>query len=146
MRGTSRQPWAQDIRFRLRFERGVRQAFPEIKIQETGRTFKHEVIYRLTVPVPGYEPRQLTIRIQNAYRPWPRVYADGPTESPHRYSAHHLCMWHPKDPPDRVWLPEDGLLTLIRYAQEHLFREAWWRETGEWIGEQAPHETPKEDG
>jgi hypothetical protein len=22
---------------------------------------------------------------------------------------------------------------------EHLFKEAWWRERGEWIGEEYPH-------
>ena len=26
-------------------------------------------------------------------------------------------MRHPKDGPDRTWVPQDGLLTLIRYAQ-----------------------------
>ena len=36
----------------------------------------------------------------------------------------------------------DGLLTLVRYAQLHLFREAWWRETGEWVGEEAGHAPP----
>lgn len=143
MYGHSRQPWNHDIAFRMRFERGVRRTFPALQIEVTGRTFKHQLIYRLTVPVPGYEPRRLTIRVPNSYRPWPKVFADGSAESPHRYSDESLCMWHPKDPPDQTWQPEEGLLTLIRYAQEHLYREAYWRERGLWIGEQAPHETPK---
>jgi hypothetical protein len=55
-------------------------------------------------------------------------------------------MWHPKDPPEKQWQPEDGLLTLIRYIQLHLFREEWWRETGEWLGEEAEHGLgPKEN-
>jgi hypothetical protein len=29
---------------------------------------------------------------------------------------------------------EDGLLVLLGLIGLHLFREAWWRETGEWPG------------
>jgi hypothetical protein len=38
----------------------------------------------------------------------------------------------------------DGLLVLLNYIQAHLFREAWWREKGEWLGPEAPHSPPKE--
>ena len=38
----------------------------------------------------------------------------------------------------------DGLLVLLNYIQAHLFREAWWREKGEWLGPEAPHGPPKE--
>jgi hypothetical protein len=141
---SNRQPWLIDLKFRLRFERGLSRAFPELQIRETGRTLADEVIYSLTLPVTGYESRRLTIKIKNGYRPYPRVFADGPEDSPHRYSDGSLCMWHPKDLPEEKWLPAEGLLTLVRYAQLHLFREAWLRETGEWVGEEAGHGLPSD--
>lgn len=132
--------WSRDLRYRLRFERGLRVAFPNLEVEETGRTAKHEVIYRLTVSVEGYEPRRVTIRVKNAYRPFPRVFVDGPTASPHRYGDGSLCMWYSRDSPASIWLPAHGLLALVRVAQLHLLREAWWREKGEWLGAEAPHE------
>jgi len=33
----------------------------------------------------------------------------------------------------------DGLLCLLGMITAHLFREAWWRETGEWLGPTAAH-------
>ncbi len=135
----SRTHWSRDLRYRLRFERGVSAVFPSLKIEETGRTERHEVIYRLTVPIEGYEPRRLTVRVKNAYWPSPQVFADGPTTSPHRYRDESLCMWYWRDPPESKWLPTHGLLALVRVAQLHLLREAWWREKGEWLGPEAPH-------
>lgn len=139
MRRSEPQPWLNDIRFRLRFERGVRKSFSAIRINQTGHKLKDEVVYRLTVPVKGYEDRNVTVRIKNGYQPYPKAFVDGPEESPHRYADGSLCMWHPRDPADKTWIPADGLLTLIRFVQLHLFREAWWRETGEWVGEEADH-------
>jgi hypothetical protein len=69
----------------------------------------------------------------------PRVIADGPTDSPHRYGNMRLCMWHPGDPREQRWEFDDGLLALLGMTSAHLFREAWWRETGEWLGPEAPH-------
>lgn len=69
----------------------------------------------------------------------PRVTVDGPTDSPHRYGGEELCMWHPADPAEQRWVFGDGLLQLIGIVARHLFREAWWRETGEWPGPEAPH-------
>lgn len=135
----NRTHWSRDLRYRLRFERGVRAAFQNLSIDETGRSAKHEVIYRLTLPIEGYESRRVTIRVRNAYRPYPRVFADGPTASPHRYDDGSLCMWYWRDPPESTWLPAHGLLALVRLAQLHLFREAWWREKGQWLGPEAPH-------
>lgn len=66
------------------------------------------------------------------------MYADGPT-SPHRYKDGGLCIWHPSDAVEYRWVFEDGLLQLLGHIAAHLFREAWWRETGEWLGPEAPH-------
>ena len=50
-----------------------------------------------------------------------------------------MCIWHPKDPPTRRWVPDDGLLALFGMATEHLFKESWWREHHQWLGEEYPH-------
>lgn len=76
------------------------------------------------------------------------MYADGPTEWPHRYSPHHkdplqrpsLCIWYPDDPSEQRWVSSDGLLTLIEITRVHLFKEAWYRDTGEWLGEEVSHQ------
>jgi hypothetical protein len=34
----------------------------------------------------------------------------------------------------------DGLLTLIEMTRVHLFKEAWYRETGAWLGEEVSHQ------
>jgi hypothetical protein len=92
--------------------------------------------------VPHYEPRNVEIRFENWSRA-PKVFVDGSDDSPHRYSDGSLCMWHPSDPPEQRWVFSDGLLALLNHVQAHLFREAWWRETGEWLGPEAPHSPPK---
>jgi hypothetical protein len=79
-----------------------------------------------------------------------RVYADGPAESPHRYAPHpkdpqrrtSLCIRYPADPPELRWVPADGLLTLIELTRVHLFKEAYYRETGEWLGAEVSHGQP----
>lgn len=140
MRSARAQPWYTDINARRRFERGVRQAFPSIGVTSTGRGMKAKVRYTLTVDVPEYPPRRVTITLPNWSTPSvATVTADGPTESPHRYGQHELCIWHPNAPPDKRWLPEEGLLALIDYARVHLFKEAYWRGTGRWPGPEAPH-------
>jgi hypothetical protein len=90
--------------------------------------------------VPYYEARRVEIHFED-WSKVPRVFVDGPT-SPHRYKRdgeEWLCMWYPHDPVDEKWMFSDGLLALLNHIQAHLFREAWWRETGEWLGPEAPH-------
>jgi hypothetical protein len=102
------------------------------------------------VEVPFYgETRNVEILFENWSR-IPRISVDGPTDSPHRYSAHRLCIWYPDDPVEQKWVFEDSLLMLINHIQAHLFREAWWRQTGgydggEWLGPQVPHGPRKGD-
>ena len=52
-------------------------------------------------------------------------------------------MWLPSDPPERRWRRNDGRLRLIDTAVVHLFKELYWREHAEWLGEEAPHGIPK---
>jgi hypothetical protein len=130
----------------MRFERGVRLAYPALVTTATGRGMNATVIYRLTVEVPEYEPRRVVIGLANWTTPGvPVITVDGPCESPHRYGLNQLCIWHPADPPEQCWIAEDGLLALIDHARLHLFKEAYWRETGSWPGPQAPHGSTKDD-
>jgi 23S rRNA G2445 N2-methylase RlmL len=43
-------------------------------------------------------------------------------------------MWFPGDPLERRWRRRDGAAALTGHIAGHLIREAWWRQTGEWIG------------
>jgi hypothetical protein len=107
----------------------------------TGKGKTGAIVYTLTVTVPEFDDRRvIRITLANKRRPWLRLLtADGPTDSPHRYADGHLCMWYPKDPPEQVWEPDDGLLALVQCARVHLFREAYWRRYGTWPGPEAPH-------
>ena len=119
---------------RLNFERGGKGQFPNLK----GERVKGGYEYRGTLAVSDYEPRKVHIRFNGmANVPW--VFADGPRESPHRYPNDSLCMWYPDDRIEQRWVFEDGLLALMGLIMAHLFKEAWWRETGEWLGEEVQH-------
>jgi hypothetical protein len=68
------------------------------------------------------------------------VHVTGPSDSPHRYPSGALCMWFPADDASQRWTRHDGPVALVAHILAHLAREEWWRRTGEWIGEQAPHD------
>ena len=108
-------------------------------------------IYSVELDVPGYERRLVTVEFVGRYWWRPEVYADGPADydaSPHRFprrGRRQLCLWYSGDPRERRWEPEDGLLVLFGMVAEHLFKEAWWREHGEWLGEEYPHDDLKDE-
>ena len=93
----------------------------------------------MTVNVPCYEARCVEIIFRKDSPKIPRVRADGPVESKHRFPTGELCMWFSGDSAKNQWIFEDGLVTLIGHVAAHLFREAWWRETGEWLGLEVEH-------
>ena len=100
-------------------------------------------IWTASVLVDHDQWRAVTIEFDRRYPSQPNVYADGPTDSPHRYGDRGrtmLCLWLPTDDPERRWQVSDGLLALFGIAAHHLFKEAWWRETDEWLGAEAPHD------
>ncbi len=68
------------------------------------------------------------------------VHVTGPTDSKHRYADGSLCMWFPGDDAARRWTRRDGPVALVAHVIAHLAREEWWRRTGDWVGEEAPHE------
>jgi hypothetical protein len=133
--------WYDYFRYRLNFEGAARTAFPSMRVSRTGKGKTGSIVYTLHVPVPEFNERRLIrITLWNDRHPTVRsLTADGPTASPHRYSNGTLCMWYPKDDPELRWVSEDGLLRVIRCAQVHLFKEAFWRRYSEWPGPEAPH-------
>lgn len=93
-------------------------------------------VWRVPVTVPVYDERNI-LRIELDERRPVRVTAEG-WEGPmrHTFGANRLCMWYSKDPPNRHWNRSDGLLKLVDTAVAHLFKELYFRETGEWLGEE----------
>lgn len=122
---------------RLQFERGASAAYPSLRGSppHAGQPGVH---YTATIDVPFYEARRVEIFIPKPSLS-PRVRADGPESSPHRFSNGELCMWVPSDPAAHRWAYERGLLDLLDTIRAHLFREAWWREHDEWLGPELPH-------
>ena len=133
-----------------RMEAGLRTSYPEVSISSISRS-KNRLVYELDLEIETYETRRVRIVFKAEEPPsFVDVFADGPTELPHRYGKDKLCLWHPKDPPELRWLPEDRLVGLIEIARRHLFREAWWRQAGghegdEWLGPEIHPEEQKED-
>lgn len=126
----------------------AREAFPDLSHRRIQRPDGPWHAFRALLDVPYYEPRRVTIEFAESYPGWPRVTADGPAgpaASPHRFEGERLCIWGPDDDDDRVWRPADGLLALLGSVQMHLFKEAYWRETGEWVGDEAPHGPVSDD-
>ena len=140
-------PWYSNYRELIMFEREAENEFPSLRCENkrSGHHVWRE--YTLTVEVPEYESRKVVIKMKPGHGSAPKVTADGPENSPHRYYEDdgELCMWYPWDPRECRWLFSDGLLHLLVLIQAHLFREAWWRETGgkergEWLGPEVKHE------
>lgn len=135
-------PWWGCFRDRICFERGVRAEHANLEGGLVrGKKERHGYRYALDVLVPRYETEISVEIIFRTTSPLiPRIFVDGPEESPHRYPDGRLCIWYADDPDrERVWVFDDGLLELIDLIRAHLFKEAWWRQYGEWLGPQVLH-------
>jgi hypothetical protein len=93
-----------------------------------------------TVTPKGVPTRSVTVQFLPHSPIVPRVYVDGPSDSPHRYDDGTLCMWHPKDAPPMRWTPEAGPADLVIRIAVHLIKEEWFRRCGEWVGEEVTHD------
>lgn len=137
-------PWYSEFVEVLRFMGGAR-SLPGLKHKTSGRGLE----FRARLEVPHYEPRDLMIRFSPPpYTRYPVVTVDGPPESRHRNGNGSLCLWYLKDGDDQRWVFDDGLPHLLAIITLHLFKEAWWRETGgsyggEWLGAEVHVEAPK---
>jgi hypothetical protein len=133
-------PWYGIARERILFELGFRQRYPAATVLTTGRGVTAVRIYRLPLAVPRFEARLVEIQFPGSQlTPSPKVFADGPKASPHRFADDSLCMWFGEDPASQRWVPDDGLLRLTDHVRPHLIKEAVWRETGVWMGPEVGH-------
>lgn len=142
--------WLDNVVLRARLTQPARNAYADFAYRRQqaphgrGVTF----VFSATVPLEGFDDRHVTILFDQRYPSRPIVLADGPDDSPHRYAygtnRSRLCLWFPSDPIERRWTPDDGLLHLFAMATVHLMKEAWWRETKVWVGEEYPHAELKE--
>lgn len=139
-------PWYGEEKERVFFERDTVRYHPTLQRQYTRLDGKARgCLYCVDIDVPHYETRNVRIFFaERGTGDAPVILADGPTDSPHRFSdfdRRRLCVWHPEDPRESRWTRQDGLLHLLGLIKWHLFREGWWRDTGrgEWLGPEAPH-------
>lgn len=132
-------PWYGEDSPRLIFEREASRYFPGLSSVTITSDRNAGRKYRLTVNVPHYGARRVQILFRKDSAKLPRVTVDGPADSKHRFSSGDLCMWYYGDPAENQWSFEDGLVALLGYIVAHLFREAWYRETGEWLGPEVDH-------
>jgi hypothetical protein len=105
--------------------------------------FEQRYVWRARVRVPVYEVvHSLRIELEQFGQ---RVIVEDWSGAAlrHAYGHSSLCMWYPSDPPEKKWRRADGLLKLIDTAVQHLFKEYYFRETGEWLGEEIHAGVPK---
>ena len=140
MRPGSRSPgpWYGEFRNRIAFERDARREYATLRGSRGDRGVGG-FVYRLVVEVPTYEHRRLTIVFPRRSPRTPHVFVNGPKVARHRFDDGSLCMWYWRDPPGRKWVFRNGLLDLIDHAAIHLFREGWFVDTGEWLGDEIMH-------
>jgi len=136
--------WYSDKVVALAFERDAKKEYASLESKNRIVDKYRWREYTLTIDLREYEERKVKIRFNPVESISPRITVDGPKESPHRYKGGKLCIWYPKDPVERRWTFDDGLLELLVMIEAHLYREAWWRETGgytngEWLGSEVPH-------
>lgn len=136
-------PWYGEDFPRLIFEQEASRYFPNLSSVTVTSDHSAGRRYRLTVNVPHYDARRLQILFRKDSPEIPRVRVDGPGDSKHRFSSGNLCMWYHADPVENQWVFEDGLVALLGHIISHLFREAWYRETGEWPGPEVSHSVIK---
>lgn len=81
-------------------------------------------------------------------RPWRHIYPRAPLSAlpgqrvvrvPLAELVGGLCLWYPDDPPVLKWSWVKGLGDFVRILQRHLWFEEFWRRTGVWPVEDAPH-------
>jgi len=133
-------PWFVTFQAKLRFIQEAQQVVEgPVTIVKPSRKYRGGFAVSFAVTPHGVPSRTVRVEFSPGNPEVPRVFTDGPQESPHRYADGSLCMWYPRDPIELQWARRDGAAALIGCIALHLIREQWWRETGEWPGPEAPH-------
>lgn len=131
----------------LDLTRGCDVGYPDVqRLSVAGEGFD-KVLYVASVEVDHFGCQQVTVLIDERSTDLrPRVWTADPRPLKHQFKDGSLCMWYVWDPPDKRWVYEDGLVALLDLAKLHLYREERYRETGRWMGPEAPHSLPTHPG
>lgn len=127
---------------RLRLVTDLRTVGTGVTVVPPSRARGGGFAIRATLTPDGLALQQVTIEFSANSPDVPHVMTQGPG-SPHRYNDGSLCIWYPYDPPEQRWTWRDGGAALAGHICAHLIREAWWRQTGEWAGDEVPHPEPQ---
>lgn len=103
------------------------------------KEYKGAYALRTHITPTGTPTRTVEVIFRHGYPNAPKVFVDGPTDSPHRFDDGSLCMWFPEDPAERRWMASDGPEALLAHIAAHLLREEWFRVSGSWAGEEVAH-------
>ena len=139
MRTIPRAPYLAAPVRRLAWLQDLERAGLHPRVVRGPRRHRRKWCVQVRLDVPGVGLVAATLCL-----PWDApeavvVVADAPSDSPHRYAGGELCMWFPADDSSRRWTRHDGIVALAGHVVLHLAREEWWRRTGEWAGDEAPH-------
>lgn len=135
-------PWYGDERQRVRFE-GQARRLPQLMVRREAKRDEDYIVYSLPLDLPGCGRKDVEIHVANrSFRHIgrPRVYAGGCERYRHLHEDKSLCIWDPRDEASRRWIPADGLQQLIDLAAAHIYREEYCLRTGEWLGDEVPHD------
>ena len=134
-------PWYSSFKMCQIFERGAVDEYPSLTAKNLRKGARLWREYCVNIRLDEYRVnRSVSIKMHPNIGDMPEIKVDGPEDSPHRYNDGQLCMWYPWAEKVERWTFNDGLLHLLVMIEAHLFREAWWRETGEWLGPERPHD------
>lgn len=136
-----RPAWYTRPAVRIAFQHRLGACGQQVSVVRPPRRHRGGFGLAVRLHVPDVSEQVVSIIFNPGAPEVPCVYTDGPSESPHRYADGALCMWFPYDPPEQRWTRNDGPVALLGHVVAHLLREEWWRRTGEWPGEEAPHGT-----
>lgn len=131
----------------VEFERGSLVRFPDMQTVALAGPAADRRMYIISVDVPFFGRSQLTILLDpKSETRRPQVFVADPRPMRHQFDSGSICMWYEFDPPEKRWVFGDGLVALADLASVHLYREERYRETGCWMGEEAPHGLPFHPG
>ena len=131
--------WFDRPAHRLRLIAELRAVSADVAVIPPGRRRRGGFAVRVVLTPAGLQSHRVTIEFGPNTPDTPVIYVPGP-DSKHRYDDGSLCIWYPYDPPEQRWTWSDGGAVLAGHICAHLIREAWWRQTGEWPGDEAPHD------
>lgn len=112
---------------------------PGVKVIQPRHAYRGGFALSTRIAPTGVPERKIEIHFSPRLPDVPRVFIDGPQESPHRYSDSSLCMWYPYDPKEARWKPSNGPAALLGHIAVHLIKEQWYRQTGDWPGDEVGH-------